>query len=323
MSEALSIQSLRDDVAADVEPEDLPRPLLGLVRVGGELDPAGLPAPAGEHLRLDDDGAAEHLGRLPRLARASSRAVRPTRGSRRAGRAPCPGTRRGPPDGEHSDGRRRIDRYSARLACRPCSGRSPARRWVVSCAGARSENGNRGSPGRGCGARRRLQRRVAPDLPTEAAPPQAAELGWTEQLPKRDARWSSACTGSPSPERGWEADVEVENQTDVMWEIPGALSAVTTSFGVMLFRTGELEELDRGTGRRSAGSPRGGRLRAGAPDSLAPGEGGAGRSPPAAPSRRACTSGSCSGCSPRRATRRRGSTPRSPGSPIMRTVYSG
>ena len=30
-----------------------------------------------------------------------------------------------------------------------------------------------------------------------------------------------------------------------MWEIPGALSAVTTSFGVMLFRTGELEELDQ------------------------------------------------------------------------------
>ena len=52
------------DVAADVEPEDLLRPLLGLVRVGGELDPAGLAAPAGEHLRLDDDRASEHLGRL-------------------------------------------------------------------------------------------------------------------------------------------------------------------------------------------------------------------------------------------------------------------
>ena len=35
--------------------------------VGGELDPAGLAAAAGQHLRLDDDLAAELLGRLPRL----------------------------------------------------------------------------------------------------------------------------------------------------------------------------------------------------------------------------------------------------------------
>ena len=57
-----------DDVALDVEPDDVLRVLLGLVRVGCELDAARLAAPAREHLGLDDDRAAEHLRRLPRLA---------------------------------------------------------------------------------------------------------------------------------------------------------------------------------------------------------------------------------------------------------------
>ena len=52
---------LPDDVASDVEPEDLVRPLRRLVRAGRELDPAGLPAPARQHLGLDHDLAAELL----------------------------------------------------------------------------------------------------------------------------------------------------------------------------------------------------------------------------------------------------------------------
>ena len=58
-----------DDVAADVHAEDRLRVALGLLRSRGELDAAGLAAPAGQHLRLDDDLAAELLGRLPRLGR--------------------------------------------------------------------------------------------------------------------------------------------------------------------------------------------------------------------------------------------------------------
>ena len=58
-----------DDVALDVEADDVLRVLLRLVRVGRELDAACLAAAAGEHLGLDDDRAAEHLGSLPRLAR--------------------------------------------------------------------------------------------------------------------------------------------------------------------------------------------------------------------------------------------------------------
>ena len=55
-------------MAADVETEDLARALGGLLGRRRQLDAAGLAAPAGEHLRLDDDGAAElGCGRL-RLA---------------------------------------------------------------------------------------------------------------------------------------------------------------------------------------------------------------------------------------------------------------
>ena len=86
---------------------------------------------------------------------------------------------------------------------------------------------------------------LPPDLATEAAPPQAAELGWKEQIPESGPAMVFRVHRFAVTERGWEADVEVQNRTDVMWEIPGALSAVTTSFGVMLFRTGGLEELDQ------------------------------------------------------------------------------
>ena len=43
--------------------------LLGVRRIVGELHAARLAAAAGQHLRLDDDRAAELLGGLPRLLR--------------------------------------------------------------------------------------------------------------------------------------------------------------------------------------------------------------------------------------------------------------
>ena len=58
---------LADDVAADVEAQDLARARLGLLGRLGELDAARLAAPAGQHLGLDDDLAAELLGRRARL----------------------------------------------------------------------------------------------------------------------------------------------------------------------------------------------------------------------------------------------------------------
>ena len=58
---------LADDVAANVEPEDVARLGLGVRGILGELDSACLAAAAGEHLRLDDDRAAERRRRGARL----------------------------------------------------------------------------------------------------------------------------------------------------------------------------------------------------------------------------------------------------------------
>ena len=55
---------------ADVHAEDLPGAGLGLVRRARELDAAGLPATADEHLCLDDDRTAELLGGDSRLGGA-------------------------------------------------------------------------------------------------------------------------------------------------------------------------------------------------------------------------------------------------------------
>ena len=67
---------LAHDVAADVEAEDVARLLLGVGGILGELDAAGLAAAAGQHLRLDDDRAAELRRRLRAPPPASSRAAR-------------------------------------------------------------------------------------------------------------------------------------------------------------------------------------------------------------------------------------------------------
>ena len=56
-----------DDVTLDVEAEDVLRVQADLLGAGRQLHPAGLAAPADEHLRLHDDRIAETLGRLDRL----------------------------------------------------------------------------------------------------------------------------------------------------------------------------------------------------------------------------------------------------------------
>src|SRR6185503_19521466 len=59
----------RDDVAADVHAQDLPRARLDLVAGLGDLDPARLAATAGEDLRLHHDRIAELLARRTRPLR--------------------------------------------------------------------------------------------------------------------------------------------------------------------------------------------------------------------------------------------------------------
>src|SRR5262249_55420569 len=56
-----------DDMAVDVEAEDVARFRFGICGIVGELHAARLAAASGQHLRLDDHRAAQLLGRLARL----------------------------------------------------------------------------------------------------------------------------------------------------------------------------------------------------------------------------------------------------------------
>jgi hypothetical protein len=82
-------------------------------------------------------------------------------------------------------------------------------------------------------------------LPTEAAPPQEAELGWEEQLPETGPALEFIVHRFAVTEDGWDADVEVVNRTGIPWRLPGADDAVPTSFGVMLFPTDDQSELEQ------------------------------------------------------------------------------
>ena len=62
-------------VAADLELEDHGRVRLGLLRRVGELDPAGLHPPAGQHLRLDHRRPADSLRGLASLGGGGAEAV--------------------------------------------------------------------------------------------------------------------------------------------------------------------------------------------------------------------------------------------------------
>lgn len=83
-----------------------------------------------------------------------------------------------------------------------------------------------------------------PFEPVAAAPPQSAEVAWTESFPEAGpALIFRVGTVRIRPDR-WEADISIENQTDRPYEIPSAASAKRL-FGVMIFEDDDLGELER------------------------------------------------------------------------------
>lgn len=81
--------------------------------------------------------------------------------------------------------------------------------------------------------------------PARAAAPQSAELGWSERFPTVGPALVFRVHRIAVTEGGWNADVEIENRTEVEWELGTDRVAVAQSFGVMLFETGELDEVER------------------------------------------------------------------------------
>jgi hypothetical protein len=84
--------------------------------------------------------------------------------------------------------------------------------------------------------------------PAVAAPPQAAELAWKERTPETGPGLVFRVHRFAVTERGWEADVEVENRSGITWVLGEDPVAVGQSFGIMLFATGELGEVEQRSG---------------------------------------------------------------------------
>ena len=82
-----------------------------------------------------------------------------------------------------------------------------------------------------------------PFEPVAAAPPQSADVGWTESFPEAGpALVFRVGTVRIRPDR-WEADISIENETKQPYEIPSAASAKRL-FGVMIFGNDDLDELE-------------------------------------------------------------------------------
>jgi hypothetical protein len=81
--------------------------------------------------------------------------------------------------------------------------------------------------------------------PAVAAPPQAKELAWNERTPETGPGLVFRVHRFAVTVDGWEADVEVGNRSQIPWILGEDPVAVSQSFGLMLFATGELGEVEQ------------------------------------------------------------------------------
>lgn len=84
-----------------------------------------------------------------------------------------------------------------------------------------------------------------PPFRSQPAGPQQVELGWEERSGAEGLALVFRVHRLEVSAEGWEADVEIENRTGIPWELGADRVAVEQSFGVMLFATGELGEVER------------------------------------------------------------------------------
>lgn len=85
---------------------------------------------------------------------------------------------------------------------------------------------------------------VPPVIPS-AAPPQAVELAWDERSPATGPALVFRVRRFAVTDDGWESDVEIENRTGIGWILGADPVAVEQSFGIMLFATGTMDELEQ------------------------------------------------------------------------------
>ena len=101
----------------------------------------------------------------------------------------------------------------------------------------------------GCGAAE-----VDPVGPVRAAEPQRLELNWRERYPPTGPGLHFAVDALEVGADGWSAEIAVTNTTRIPFEIGEGESAL--QFGLMLFASGELEELEAAAQNGSLPAPR-------------------------------------------------------------------
>ncbi len=77
------------------------------------------------------------------------------------------------------------------------------------------------------------------------APPQEAELGWVESTAASGDRFVFRVERFAVTPTGWSAHVTVTNATTAAFDVGTADEPLSRAFGVMVFRTGALDELKR------------------------------------------------------------------------------
>jgi hypothetical protein len=78
--------------------------------------------------------------------------------------------------------------------------------------------------------------------PSRAAEPQQAALGWRESYPASGERLVFAVDTLKVGKDGWSAHVSVTNRTGVSFDTGG--DEATSAYGLMLFATGDLAEVE-------------------------------------------------------------------------------
>jgi hypothetical protein len=77
------------------------------------------------------------------------------------------------------------------------------------------------------------------------APPQRAELGWEESFGKTGARMVFRVRELEVLRNGWRAAISITNQTDADYAVGDPRASLDRSFGLMLFPTGDVRELEQ------------------------------------------------------------------------------
>jgi hypothetical protein len=83
-----------------------------------------------------------------------------------------------------------------------------------------------------------------PTPPAKAAPPQFKELGWIERFEQGGATFVFRVRSLEVLPDGWRAEISVTNGTNVRYSVAAPDASAQRVFGVMLFRSGDLSEVE-------------------------------------------------------------------------------